>query len=357
MQPVQARFLFAGLPIGRRLALIAALLGAGLALAIVIAAASGPVHIPYVDVAKLVLRGLGLPIGADLAENQFAIVNQVRLPRVLVGALVGAALSCSGAALQGVFRNPLAEPGIVGISAGSALGAVVALTTGIGLRTLWALPAFAFIGGMGAAILVYALSLVRGQVQPATLLLAGIAVGSLLGAITTALLLLTQRFIAVQAILSWLVGGLRGRGWAHLQVIALPILVALTLLHAMSGDLNLLLMGEEAAQGLGVDVPRTRLALLALLALATSTAVSVSGPIGFVGLIVPHILRLIVGPDYRILLPASVLGGAIFLVLADTLSRLVLQPAELQVGVVTALAGAPFFLFLLYRSRRSYITF
>jgi iron complex transport system permease protein len=357
VQQDQARFLFAPLSIRSRLTLITALLAGGLALAAILAAGSGPVPIPYGDVARLTLRGMGLPVGLDLPGNQLIIISQVRLPRVLVGALVGAALACSGAALQGIFRNPLAEPGIVGISAGSALGAVVALTTGIGLTTLWAVPMFAFAGGMGTAMLVYTLSLVRGQVQPATLLLAGIAVGTLLGAITTALLLLTQEFIAVQAILGWLVGGLRGRGWAHLQVIAGPILVALALLQIMSRDLNLLLMGEESAQGLGIDVPRTRLALLALLALATSTAVSVSGPISFVGLIVPHILRLIVGPDYRILLPASALGGAIFLVLADALSRLVLQPAELQVGVVTSLLGAPFFLFLLIRSRKSYMTF
>lgn len=357
MQTDRARFLFAPLPIARRLALITTLLAAGLVLVTIAATASGSSHIPYGDVARLVLRGMGFPVGLNLPDSQLIIVNQVRLPRVFVGMLVGAALACSGAALQGIFRNPLAEPGIVGISAGSALGAVVALTLGIGLTTLWAVPMFAFAGGMGAAMIVYTLSLVRGQVQPATLLLAGIAIGTLLGAITTALLLLTQEFIAVQTILGWLVGGLRGRGWAHLRVIAGPILIALALLHIMSRDLNLLLMGEEAAQGLGINVPRTRFALLALLALATSTAVSISGPISFVGLIVPHILRLIVGPDYRILLPASGLGGAIFLVLADAISRMVLQPAELQVGVVTSLMGAPFFLFLLIRSRKSLITF
>jgi iron complex transport system permease protein len=214
------------------------------------------------------------------------------------------------------------------------------------------LPIFAFVGAMTAATLVYMMSLVNGQSQPATLLLAGVAINALFGALISALLLFTNRFLEVQAILSWLIGGLRGRGWPHFGAVVAPVLVTVALLMVFTRDINLLLLGEEAAQGLGVNVPRTRFMLMVLASLAAGAAVSITGPIGFVGLLVPHTLRLIVGPDYRLLLPASALGGAVFLVITDTIARLVLQPAELQVGIITALMGAPFFLYLLYRNRR-----
>jgi iron complex transport system permease protein len=217
---------------------------------------------------------------------------------------------------------------------------------------MWLLPLCAFLGAMSAALLVYVLSLSHGQPQPATLLLAGVAVNALLGALISAALLFTNRFVEVQTILNWLIGGLRGRSWSHLGAMAVPVSITILLMLAYTRDINLLLLGEETAQGLGVNVPRTRLVLLVLACLSTGAAVSIAGPIGFVGLVVPHMLRIIVGPDYRLLLPASALGGAAFLVITDTIARLVLQPAELQVGIVTALVGAPFFLYLLYRNRR-----
>ncbi len=337
---------------GRRIAIVCSVLMALMVLVLVVSAAHGPAAISYTNVAQLILRGIGFQTGLDLSASDFAIVNQVRLPRILVGLLVGAALASSGATLQGVFRNPLADPSIIGVSVGGSLGAVIAITTGIATDNLWVLPAFSFVGAMSAAAVVYGMSLVNGQSQPATLLLAGIAINALLGALISALLLLTNRFPEVQAILSWLIGGLRGRGWAHFSVIVGPVLVTVILLMAFARDLNLLLLGEETAQGLGVDVPHTRLVLMALASLAAGAAVSITGPIGFVGLVVPHMLRLVVGPDYRLLLPASTLGGAVFLAAMDTLARLVVQPAELQVGIITALLGAPFFLYLLYRNRR-----
>jgi iron complex transport system permease protein len=254
--------------------------------------------------------------------------------------------------LQGIFRNPLADPAIIGVTVGGSLGAVIAITSGIAGNSLWMLPIFSFIGAMSAATLVYSMSLVHGQSQPATLLLAGVAMNALFGALISALLLLTSKFPEVQAILAWLIGGLRARGWPHFTVIVGPVLFTLTLLMAFTRDINLLLLGEETAQGLGVNVGRTRFALMALASLAAGAAVSIAGPIGFVGLLVPHALRLIVGPDYRLLLPASALGGAVFLAATDTFARLVMQPAELQVGIVTALLGAPFFLYLLYHNRR-----
>jgi iron complex transport system permease protein len=210
---------------------------------------------------------------------------------------------------------------------------------------------------MAAALLVFTLSLVNGRTQIPTLLLAGVALSSFLGAITSTLLLTVAEYGEVQAILSWLVGGLRGRGIPHLEVIILPELLAVAALYLFSRDLNLLLLGEETAQGLGVHVHRVRFLLLMLASLLTGLAVSVAGGIGFIGLIVPHALRLIIGPDYRVLLPASALGGSILLVICDTAARLVIQPAELQVGLITAMLGAPFFLFLLWRNRRQFSAF
>ena len=320
---------------------------------VILSAAHGAVAIPYGETAQLLLRGLGLPIGLSYPQTDFTIIWTVRLPRVLIGALVGAALAGSGATLQGLFRNPLADPGLLGVSAGGALTAVIAITSGLAAVSLWVLPAFAFVGALGAAAVVYGLAAMRGRTDPMTLLLSGIAVNAFLGAITSALLLLTRDYNAVEASLSWLIGGLAGRGWEHLTVAIVPVLAGLIGVLIYSRDLNLLWAGEDTAQSLGVDVPRTRLILLVLTALITGTAVSIAGGIGFVGLIVPHALRLIIGPDYRVLLPASALGGAVFLTLADTVARLSLQSVELPVGIVTALCGAPFFLFLLWRQRRA----
>jgi len=346
------KFLLAALPVGRRLAAISGALALALLAALIISAANGPVHIPYGDVAALTLRGLGMRIGEGLPDSYMAIVNQVRLPRILVGMVIGAALASGGATIQGVFRNPLADPSIIGVTVGGSLGAVIAISTGLVGKALWALPLAAFVGAMSTALAVYVLSLSNGQPQPVTLLLAGIAMNALMGAGISAVLLFTNRFIEVQAMLSWLIGGLRGMGWAQLAAVAPPALATVTVMMIFTREINLLLLGDETAQSLGVNVARTRLALLGLACLATGAAVSIAGPIGFIGLVVPHILRLIVGPDYRVLLPASALGGAAFLVLADTAARLLLQPAELQVGIITALVGAPFFLFLLVRNRR-----
>jgi iron complex transport system permease protein len=348
---LSSRFLLASQPINRRLAALSAALAALLVLAMVVSAAHGAARIPYDDVARLVLRGLGLPVGLGLPESQMVIVNQVRLPRILVSALAGAALASAGVTLQSTFRNPLADPSIIGVSVGGSLGAVVAITLGLATAGMWLLPLFAFAGSMGAAVLVYVLSLAHGHSQPATLLLAGVAVNAFLGAVISALLLFTNQFPELQAMLNWLIGGLRGRGWAHAAAIVGPVVLTVIALSVYARDMNLLLLGEETAQGLGVNVGRTRLALLALAALATGSAVSIAGPIGFVGLVVPHMLRLIVGPDHRVLLPASALGGALFLVVMDTIARLVIQPAEMQVGIITNLLGAPFFLLLLYRNR------
>jgi iron complex transport system permease protein len=330
------------------LALLAILL-----LTAIIAIGSGSSQIAYGDVARIVLHGLGAPLDPSIPASQVTIVHQIRLPRIMTGMLVGAALAVAGAVMQGIFRNPLADPGILGVSAGGSFGAVLAFVTGLALNGLWVVPFFAFAGAMIASVTVYILSLERGRTNVMSLLLAGIALNAFLSALISLMVLLAEDYTETLSILQWLVGGLAGRGWRHVFVIVSPVLLGIFLIYRYSCDLNLFLLGEETAQGLGTNVPRTRFILLALSSLIAGVAVSMVGPIGFAGLVVPHVLRLVIGPDYRVLLPSSALGGAVFLVLADTVARSVIASQEVPVGVITGVIGGPFFLYLLwqYRSR------
>lgn len=359
-------FLLAGMGVLPRLVIVCGALLILLFGAMVFAASTGPTTIPAGDVARALLHYAGISQGVDVHSSTYRIVTIVRLPGLMVAALVGAALACAGATMQGLFRNPLADPGIIGVSAGAALGVIVVVTQAAALRDVWLLnqggllwrvPIAAFGGAMLSAATVYLLALQRGRVNLAALLLAGVALNAVLGAITSALLLRTADYSAVHAVLAWLVGSLEGRGWDYFRVAQWPILFSILLLMLYTRDLNLLVIGEESAQSLGVNVPRTRLILLALSCLLTASAVSIAGAIGFVGLIVPHMLRLVIGPDHRVLLPASLIGGAAFLVFADALARTVIAPEQLPVGIVTALIGGPFFLFLLWRNRRSIAVF
>jgi iron complex transport system permease protein len=360
-------FLLAGLGVWPRLVIICGVLLALLLAAMIYAASTGPTTIPAGDVANTLLQYAGIDRGVDAQSSTYRIVTIVRLPGLMVAALVGAALACAGATMQGLFRNPLADPGIIGVSAGASFGVVLAITQFATLSDLWMIgplgadlwrvPAAAFAGAMVAALAVYGLSLQRGRTNLAALLLAGVALNAVMGAITSLLLLRSADFNAVRAVLSWLVGSLEGRGWEYFNVARWPILFSAILILLYSRELNLLAIGEESAQALGVNVPRVRLILLALSSLMTASAVSVAGAIGFVGLIVPHMLRLMIGPDHRVLLPASLIGGAAFLVFADAVARSVIAPEVLPVGTVTALVGGPFFLFLLWRNRRQIAVF
>ena len=356
--------LLAGQGAAARLLIVCAALLALLAAAMIYGASVGSTSIPARDVADALLQYLGVERGVDPSSATYRIVTVVRLPGLMVAALVGGALACAGAAMQGLFRNPLADPGIIGVSAGASLGVVIALTQTAALAdlwlfnrgplnaALWQIPLAAFVGALLAASVVYLLSLQRGRTNLAALLLAGVALNAVLGALTSVLLLRAADVDALRAVLSWLVGSLEGRGWDYFAVAVGPIALGAALMLLYARDLNLLALGEESAQALGVDVGRLRLALLALASLLTASAVSIAGPISFVGLVVPHMLRLVIGPDHRVLLPASLLGGAAFLVFADALARSILAPEQLQVGIVTALAGGPFFLALLWRHRR-----
>ncbi len=311
----------------------------------------GPVDIPVSHVAWVALSSIGIDV-PEVARTEQLVIDQIRLPRIVVGASVGIALGIAGATMQGLFRNPMADPGIIGVSAGGALGAVVAIATGATALFLLALPVFAFVGAIGAALLVYAIAVLGGRMSMASLLLAGVAINAFLGAVVTAIILFLPDNEALREVLFWLAGGLDSRSWEHVKIASPLILGSAAILLLMSRDLNLLMLGDDEARSMGVHVGRTRVLLLTTAALATGAAVAVSGTIAFVGLVIPHMLRLLMGPDNRVLIPLSALGGAVFVLVADTVARTIIQPAEFRLGVLTAFVGAPFFIFLLIRNKR-----
>lgn len=339
-------------PVVRRLAVALPLLALLLLAVSLLALSSGPARLPFGTAASILLDRVGIDTGVPYSETAQRIVEQVRLPRVLAAGLVGMALAMAGVILQALFRNPLADPAVIGVSSGGALGAVIAIATNFQALHVLALPGAAFLGSTGAGLLVFGIAAAGGRLSVPTLLLAGIAVGSFLVACISAVLTFTQELDAVRQIIFWLAGGLDAASWTHVRIAAPLILGAALLSLAFARGMNLLLLGEETAQGLGMRLGANRAALLALAGLLTGVAVAISGSIGFMGLVVPHVLRLLVGPDHRVLLPTSALAGAAFLILADILARVALPPAELRVGIITALVGAPFFLVLLHLNRR-----
>lgn len=279
------------------------------------------------------------------------IFFSIRLPRAILALVSGGALGISGACLQGMFKNPIADSYLIGVSAGAALGATVAFAFGATLAFLGfgAVSLFAFIGALVSVIIVYRLAKVNGKVSTFSLLLAGVAVSTLCTALVYCIMILFRD--KMEHIVMWTMGSFSSASWNKVAIGVPAMLVPSILCLLFARDLNIMLQGDEAARHLGVDAGKVRRNLLVLSTLATACAVSVSGIIGFVGLIVPHIMRLILGPDHRRLLPYSFFGGGIFLLIADTLSRVVMDNQEIPVGVITALIGVPFFLFLLRRGR------
>lgn len=332
-----------------RLALAVAVLSVLIVVASAFSVSIGAFSIPLRSVVSVFLGMVGIEAGSA-SRTEYLVIEQLRLPRLIVGILVGAALSVAGATMQALFRNPMADPGIIGVSAGAALGAVIALAFQLTALFPFALQALAFSGAVAAAFLVYGVSLVGGRSSMATLLLSGIAISAFLGAMTSTIILLVPDE-DLRGIMYWLSGGLSGSNWAHVRVAALPVAVGALFVTSFARDLNLLLLGDEVARSTGVPVGWLRPLLLAVSAIITGAAVAVSGTIAFVGLVVPHIVRLIVGPDHRVLIPTSALTGALFMVVADIVARVTARPAELQVGMVTAFIGAPFFLLILLRNR------
>lgn len=294
---------------------------------------------------------------AALPQRDSIIIYDIRLPRVVLGILVGAALAVSGAVMQGLFRNPLADPGIVGVSAGAALGAVCVIVLGetvasgfVMLLGAHALPIAAFLGALATTLTLHRISTRRGQTSVATMLLAGIALAAMAAAFTGMLI-----FVAddrqIRELTFWTLGSLAGATWT--KIAAAGPIIALSLLAApfLARSLNALALGEAVASHLGVTVQRFKNIAIVAVAAATGAAVAVSGGIGFVGIVVPHLLRLLIGPDHRYLLPASALLGASVLLMADAAARTFVAPAELPIGIVTAAVGAPFFLWILLRRR------
>ena len=337
-------------PVVMRLASGGALLAVCGAALTVVAAAVGPYAIPLPHTAGILLEQFGLRTLAA-SDTERAIVESIRLSRITLALVVGAALGVAGAVMQGLFRNPMADPGIIGVSTGGALGAVVAIALGAPAVSALALPTMAFAGAAGALGLVFAVASVGGRFSMAALLLSGVAVGAFLAAIISAIVLLTGDLGAQREMIFWLAGGLDASRWTHVRLAAPLVLAGIALAVLLARDLNLLMVGEQEARALGVRVGLTRTVLLLAASLITGTAVAFSGTIAFVGLIVPHALRLITGADHRVLVPLSALGGAVFLLAADTVARVVVAPAEVRVGIVTALVGAPFFLYLLVRHK------
>jgi iron complex transport system permease protein len=300
-----------------------------------------------------IYRGFLYLLRGEGDETAAAVLFAIRLPRLLLAMGVGASLGVSGAAFQGLFRNSLADPYIIGASSGASLGAGLALVLGLSLNfPLSPVPLFAFAGSLTAVILAFVISRAAGNPPPAAaLLLAGTSIGALFSGILSLVLVIRDR--SLYQVYYWLLGSLGGAGWRELSS-TLPVMFAGSLLVFLSArPLDLLIQGEEAAESLGLEVNRARIIIVAGASLAAAAAVSASGVIGFVGLIAPHGTRLFTGPAHRRLLPASALAGALILVLADTLARILVPPMEIPLGIITSLAGAPFFLYLLAKHGRN----
>ncbi|AZS45701.1 ABC transporter permease [Microbacterium sp. Root1433D1] len=334
------------LPVGPTVTTIAVLA----VLVLVLSAATGPVAVSPLDAAKIVIGHLipGMPWMSDgtLTPLQDQAVWQFRVPRSLLAALSGAGLALAGAMMQAVVRNPLAEPYILGVSSGASVGAVLVIVSGGATFLGLTMSGAAFVGAMVACILVAMLARIRGELSPTRMILAGVALGALLSAVTSYLTLTTDAQNVV-SVMFFLLGSVSAADMSSLLIPAVALAIACIAVFGLSRSMNALLAGDESAMAVGVRTTRLRGLLLVLASLLTGAIVAVSGGIGFVGLVVPHMARLLVGSDHRRMLPITVLGGALFLMVADLLARTVAMPTEIPLGILTAFVGAPFFLWLM----------
>ncbi len=284
---------------------------------------------------------------SEVSNSTAIIIGEIRLPRIILAFIVGAGLAVAGAVFQAIIRNPMVDPYIIGISAGAGTGVMLALFLGVEIAVfnLNSLPAFAFLGAILTVFIVYQLARVGNKLPVLTFLLAGVAVSFILNSLMSFLMVL--RTENLQQLVYWLMGSLAGSAWADIQMILPYFFTALVVILLYLKDLNILLLGEESAAHLGLNVEKTKIILLGAASLMTASVVSVSGSIGFIGLVVPHIARLVIGPDHRKLIPLAALFGASFLLIADTAARTIMAPMELPVGIITALAGGPYFIYLL----------
>jgi len=328
------------------------LLALGLVLSIAAALCLGAVRYTPVELVTEGLRGLGLPVAPALDEARTIILGEIRLPRVLLAALIGGGLALTGALLQTVFQNPMADASLLGVGSGAALGAVIAVKLGWSFDVFLALPAAAFVGALGAALIVYLVAENMRSSSLTSLILTGLAVSAFLSGITSIVLIASEEF-RVRTVFFWLAGGLEGRGFVHLGIAAALVIPACLAAAALHRPLDLLLLGDLEARALGLNVPRMRLLLLALAALLSGATTSIAGSVPFVGLMAPHAMRGLVGPRSSRLLPAAFLAGAILVVLSDLAARAVSDRYDLPLGAITSLSGAPYLIHILRRSERA----
>lgn len=322
----------------------------------------GDIKIPFGDTVNIVLNSVKeqlnkIPIFnfkinlEDFKKSDIFIVLNVRLPRILLASLVGAILSVVGTSYQAIFKNPMAEPYVMGVSSGAAFGATIGIILGVsqGILGFGMTSLLAFTGALITTVIVYNLARIGNKISTTSILLAGIVVNSILSAGISMMMIFNND--KMENIVFWTMGSFNGKNWTQVVVIFIPALIGTLFLVGFSRELNAIVLGEDQAQNLGVNVELTKKIILVVASFLAASAVSVSGIIGFVGLIIPHLLRLIFGPDHRILLPVSVIGGAIFLLICDTLARTVLDGMEIPVGIITSIFGGPFFLYLLKKNK------
>ena len=327
-----------------------------LLLCILVSESVGSASISISDSFKLLLSkipGFNSIIDTEsIKESHKIIIWKVRLPRILLSSLVGGALAVVGCTFQAIFRNSLADPHILGISSGAALGATISILSGVTLNFfgLGITSIFAFIGAILAVILVYRIGTLGGKFSVGNLLLTGTAIGTMLSSMISLLMIYNKD--AIEKVYLWTLGSFSAANWNKVSFLAVISLICVTILVIFARDLNVLLTGDDSAQSLGIDTVKLKKLLIFISSILVASSVSVSGTIGFVGLIIPHCMRLIVGSDHRFLIPFSYLGGSAFLVICDTFSRTIAEPTEIPVGVITAVFGAPYFIFLLYRNAK-----
>ncbi len=334
----------------RRGLLLIAGLSVGLVVAAIAGAGMGAYEIPPLEVLGAIARRLGLSSAEAADALADEVLWEIRFPRVALAVFVGASLGCAGAAMQGAFANPLAEPGIVGVSSGAVLGAAAQIVLGISIFGSWSLPLAAFVGGLVTLVLVYASARSDGRTEVVTLVLSGVAINALVGAVI-GLLTYVSDDAELRTLTFWTLGSMAQATWSKVAAIAPLAVAGLAVAFVSAGKLDLLSLGDRSARHLGLAVEPFRITMLVVIAVLTAAAVAVSGIVLFVGLVVPHLVRMVAGPGHRILLPASAVGGALVLVVGDLAARTIAAPAELPLGVLTALVGSPFFFWQLRRTR------
>ena len=335
-----------------RVTVVFIVLAIALVALILVAAGLGQLPIPALEVIGSVLRAIGIETGVPVTHpNGEAALWQVRFPRIALAILVGCALAVAGVIMQGIFGNPLAEPGTVGVSAGAAVGACATIVFGWTMLGNWTIAGMAFLGGLAATLVAYTTARSGGRTEVVTLVLTGVAVSAVSGALT-AYLVFAGDTSSREEIVFWQLGSLNGTRWSHIAIVVTPVVIGVAYAIVIARRLDLLGLGERAARHLGVDVETLRLQSILVVALLTGAAVAFCGIIGFVGLVVPHLLRMILGPGHRVLVPASALGGGVLLLGADLAARTLVPYADLPIGMLTAGIGGPFFFWLLRRTRR-----